>query len=123
MYVRRENFDCHWHKILYCAHSVTAEYKSPVLYLLTSVMESPIVGTFVMCFSRTIFVAETKLRVDDDDVINNDCDEALDAEIETRAFFLALFAAIIRTMRAAGPAAPPLFGTSILFCYVQYRSL
>jgi len=89
-------------------------------------MESPIVGTFVMCFSRTIFVAETKLRVDDDDdddddVINNDCDEALDAKIETRAFFLALFAAIIRRMRAA--AAPPLFGTSILFCYVQYRSL
>ena len=30
----------------------------------TSVIESPIDGTFIVCFSRTIFVAETKfLRV------------------------------------------------------------
>ena len=68
-----------------------------------------------MCFSRTILVAETKFRVDDDCTVNNNDDgaEALtDAEIETIALFLALFAAINRTMRAA---AIPLFFDSSIF--------
>ena len=38
-------------------------------------MESPIVGTFVMCFSKATLVAATNLRIVDDGNVDSDGDE------------------------------------------------
>jgi hypothetical protein len=68
---------------------------------LTSVIESPIVGTFVICFSRTAFVAETKPRLVVDVTANRNGDAVL-----------LQFVATTRAMRAT---ATLLFDTSIIF--------